>query len=103
LQRKAAKHDLAPKVGQKFSFTWRNFAWDRFVLYESKFEFTKIYGYLTQIAKTPIYISEKRRDKLEKELEDIGIDAFDLHEDNLGKIGKTIVCIDFDPESAAAI
>jgi len=100
LQKKAAKHGLAPKAGEKFSFSWRVFPWD---LFEDEPQVIKIYGYLTQIAETPITLSPKEEEELEKRLRDIGISAFDLHEDNIGKIGKNILCIDFDHESVEAI
>ena len=100
-QKKAAKHGLAPKVGDMvtikvFSFESRSGTWG----YECNAPLPmkkKIYCYFTQTAtKIGKVVPHKKIMKLEYALFDINIVQSDLHFHNMGYLGKKLVCIDFD-------
>jgi hypothetical protein len=82
-QDKAHKCGLAPKAYQTFSLS------------------AKRHGYITEVVKLRPNTSEKRLLKLENELFEAGITHNDLHSDNVGVIGKGLVCIDFDPRGCS--
>jgi hypothetical protein len=96
LQKKAAAKKLAPLVGARFSLSWANVCALDGDSSEVDIQRITIYGYLTELVDTRRKSGHRQRDKLVKSLQDIGISAFDLHDENVGWVGKNLVCIDFD-------
>ena len=95
-QSRAAKAKLAPKVGKKFEFEL--IVCDEYDAPDPRF--VKVYCFFTETAKSigrgaPWKVEQR----LEEGLEKIGIDHHDLHENNVGKVGKRWVVIDFDGAS----
>jgi len=95
----AAKHGLAPTVGDRFSF---NCVWiEHSTCSAPNIRHRVVYGYLTQNAVLPsmrwsldkFYPFEV---ELESKLRKIGLVYRDFHFGNVGYIGKKLVCIDFD-------
>jgi hypothetical protein len=86
LQKKAHQAKLAPKVYGKINIS-------------------DMYGYVTELANLEIRKNwgDEKADILFKKLRRVGILHEDLHDDNIGKIGNRIVCIDFCPESCEII
>jgi hypothetical protein len=98
LQKKAAKHGLAPKVGQKFIFPC-------FKVKNYDFEVSQefLYGYLTEVAFLRSIVSYPRLKTIKKALRKVGISHGDLNEDNVGFLRKSMVCIDFDECSCSKV
>jgi hypothetical protein len=87
----AAKHLLAPKVGEKLSFKMRG---------------SNYYGYLTQNAKIIKDLKGFNWSKvgdLQNKLKLIGLQCHDLHNENVAVIGERVVTIDFCPISSRII
>lgn len=100
-QKRAAEHKLAPKVGKKLQFKALSFGGDDYNA-PNPTPIT-IYGFFTETARIggrrpP---SDRAVMRLSEKLDDIGINHFDLHECNVGKIGNRVVCIDFDTASCS--
>jgi hypothetical protein len=99
-QAHAAQYHLAPQVGDCFSFECFWIGHNPCSLPDVRHKV--IYGYLTQNAIIE-YPKKARKTTfneemwdLEMELRDIGIVNEDLGPNNVGFIGKRMVCIDFD-------
>jgi hypothetical protein len=91
-QSAAASYKLAPKVGDKVSVT---------LLTACGYgapnpEFQEFYGFFTETAKVAPRGASRHESRLVADLSEIGIEHHDLHVDNIGKIGKRFVAIDFD-------
>ena len=95
-QKRAAQVGLAPQVGEKFEFEL--LSCDDYDAPNPRF--TKVYCFFTETAKCigrgVNWTNEKR---LEEGLSKIGISHYDLHENNVGRVGKRWVVIDFDKAS----
>jgi len=99
----AEGYKLAPKAGPSVEIELiqclvRDDLWDK----SPEFSTRKIYGYFTQHApgvtgRTPW----RRIELLEEQLSRIGIDNHDLCPNNVGLVGKRLVCIDFDSASCS--
>jgi len=88
MQKKAAKHKLAPKVGRTLQLS-------------DKYKYKK-FGYLTEIVKVKHNLIGVHWDKIEvldDALQEIGINHGDLCGSNVGFIGNRMVAIDFDKNS----
>jgi len=91
LQKIAAKHGLAPKVGNKIKLS-------RSV---DKYISSMVYGFLTEAVKDPYNISWdcneicSEFDELEAKLKKIGIKNKDIHEGNISVKNHKTICIDF--------
>lgn len=104
-QKRAAKHKLAPRVGERLTVDVIRFSevsnslgfCDSEAPIPSKL---KIHCFFTETA-TGIgrRVSRARERDLKKRLEEIGICHGDLHQWNIGRIGKRLVYIDFDDAS----
>jgi hypothetical protein len=105
-QKLAAKHGLAPKVGEKFvldviSFERRQDTWGQETDAPIPFR-RKIYCFFTQTAtKIGKRVGVYKVADLEEAMVDIGIYHDDLHQWNMGYVGKRLVCIDFDDASCS--
>jgi hypothetical protein len=85
----ASEFGLAPLAGDCFSL-------ECISIYESNVSYRMVYGYLTQNAVVPKYLSFDDEFDLKYQLRDIGIRTNDLCSKNVGYLGKRLVCIDFD-------
>ena len=94
-QQFAAKHRLAPSVSPKkvnfevSTIQYRNEA--------PCLRTEKLYGYWTEHTPRGRRPSWEQVGNLRHELEKIGLFHDDLHFNNVGRKGKKLVCIDFDP------
>lgn len=62
---------------------------------------TKVYGYITQVVRV-VLVSERDEELLERRMRKHGFSTGDVCSGhNIGKIGKRVVCFDFDPVSMA--
>lgn len=95
-QKRAAEVKLAPKVGKKFEFEL--ISCDKFDAPEPRF--IKVYCFFTETAsRIGRKVSRRTEEMLDEGLEKIGIGHNDLHDYNVGRLGKRWVVIDFDGES----
>ena len=90
----AAKHKIAPLVGDSFELECYMVRHDGFT---ADVDYRKMYCYLTQVAR----ISRAKPNirtilALEYELYKVGIIHEDLHKGNVGYVSDKLVCIDFD-------
>lgn len=90
-QKKAAEIKIGPEVGDKFELTVPCMA--TYSLNNTK----KFYGFFTQRAQDVGRLNPT--EKLEKGMTLLGFRTYDLHRQNIGRIGKRVVCIDFGYES----
>jgi hypothetical protein len=109
MQGLAAKHKLAPQVGDKFELECLTI--DHFVFTDDGTDMLKeqcvkvntVYGYVTERARLVRRYSQLYMDVwtqiIADELEDLGIVHPDLWVGNVGYIGGRLVCIDFDTNS----
>jgi hypothetical protein len=92
-QIKAARRGLGPKVLSEVFICHRA---DGRRITTSECRDNHEHGYLTQVASPrPSRCTEELFNKLEKRFNKIGMDCCDLHDDNVGFIGKKAVIIDF--------
>jgi len=97
-QERASKAKLAPRVGKKFEF--EVLSCDDVDAPNPRF--VKVYCFFTEAAKVTARGTSYRTElKLMAALEGIGIDHYDLHQGNVGRIGKRWVVIDFDGASCS--
>jgi len=96
-QRIAAEHRLGPRVGEKIEIdvvdignSWNCEEVSHRVLYCYFTEHVKIVG--------DSRWSDRAEDNLRDKLAKIGLYCEDLHGDNVGRRGKSIVCLDFGSE-----
>lgn len=98
IQKTAYQHGLGPRVGSKF------FMNQLAIIAPTEDEarqlvVEKIFGYVTEVAKVipwSVEIDDLLLRRLQVSLWDAGIDYTDMHQGNVGYIGKKLVCIDFD-------
>lgn len=106
-QKRAAKHSLAPKVGEKividvitFSQDPEAASWD--IVDAPIPRKIKLYCFFTESAqKIGRRVPFSKKSVLDKTLQKIGIYHDDLHRWNMGYVGKKLVCIDFDDASCS--
>lgn len=108
LQKKAAKHGIAPKVYDCFRITYGAIRSDNFFRWENECEVDfyttvpfQLWGYETEVVEVPTKKVKKHElDVLTEKLKEIGFSVHDLHEDNVGRNKRSkLVCVDFDPVS----
>jgi len=95
LQTRAAKHDLAPEVGEKFKLKIFGVSYVSCGAIKDLWVNT-VYGYVTEKVRVPKIVGYRREEELADALEAVGLEAGDLRPDNMGIKKGRLVCIDFD-------
>lgn len=99
-QRKAAKHGLAPRVGDLISIETFHFQSASASSYSNDYcsiKVIQLFGFFTEHASgVGNYHADSAVAELEENLRKIRINHPDLHDYNVGWINRKLVCIDFD-------
>lgn len=104
-QKRASKDGLGPQVGGRFRFPGFFIVPKGEIEAEAnapeidEFMLEMYYGYVTQRARAAGYIYSDELQKLKSSMVAKGFSDYDLLDFNLGRIGKRLVCIDFDMNS----
>ena len=102
-QTRAAKHGLAPRAGEPFTFEVISF--ERKMTKWGQTDAPvprqiKLYCFFTETAhRIGRAVKQSKEEALEEALEAIGISHDDLHFHNMGYVKDKLVCIDFDDAS----
>ena len=98
-QTKAHKIGVAPKVMSRVKrcYVGNLLEWDCDNIFDSDDPYC--YCYMTQVAKCPTRYRGEELDQLVRKMGKSKFSTWDLHNGNLGRLGKKLVAIDFGDES----